>query len=184
MLTKLRNSLNSCVLSYLYYTYIRPILEYACIAVTPLPHNILDRLERIQRKAARICLHLPPFSPVDHCSLLHRLQLPTLFSRRRIKQLLFSDSIFHHYAPPHLLQLQLPPLAANVYSLRRPRSYHLPTSRTDRLKDSPIFRALHYFNSLPDAMKSIKDRTMFKSEIHSLFVSSICPCSDHPLPYV
>ena len=51
-------------------------------------------------------------------------------------------------------------------------------------KDSPIFRALHYFNSLPDAMKSIKDRTMFKSEIHSLFVSSICPCSDHPLPYV
>ena len=184
MLTKLRNSLNSSALSYLYCTYIRPILEYACIAVTPLPHNILDRLERIQRKAARICLHLPLFSPVDHSSLLHRLQLPTLFSRRRIKQLLLSHSIFHHYAPPHLLQLQLPPLAANVYSLRRPRSYHLPTSRTDRLKDSPIFRALHYFNSLPDAMKSIKDRTMFKSEIHSLFVSSICPCSDHPLPYV
>ena len=184
MLTKLINSLNSSALSYLYCTYIRPILEYACIAVTPLPHNILDRLERIQGKAARICLHLPLFSPVDHSSLLHRLQLPTLFSRRRIKQLLLSHSIFHHYAPPHLLQLQLPPLAANVYSLRRPRSYHLPTSRTDRLKDSPIFRALHYFNSLPDAMKSIKDRTMFKSEIHSLFVSSICPCSDHPLPYV
>ena len=47
MLTKLRNSLNSSALSYLYCTYIRPILEYACIAVTPLPHNILDRLERI-----------------------------------------------------------------------------------------------------------------------------------------
>ena len=173
MLTKLRNSLNSSALSCLHCTYIRPILEYACIAVTPLPHNILDRLERIQRKAARICLHLPLFSPVDHSSLLHRLQLPTLFSRRRIKQLLLSHSIFHHYAPPHLLQLQLPPLAANVYSLRRPRSYHLPTSRTDHLKDSPMVRALHYFNSLPEAMKSIKDRTMFKSEIHSIFVSSI-----------
>ena len=156
MLTKLRNSLNSSALSYLYCTYIRPILEYACIAVTPLPHNILDRLERIRRKAARI--NLPPsssFSPVDHSSLLHRLQFSTLFSRRRVKQLLLSQSIFHHYAPPHLLQLQLPPLAANVYSLRRPRSYHLPTSRTDRLKDSPIFRALHYFNSLSEAMKSI-----------------------------
>ena len=116
MLTKLRNSLNSSALSYLYCTYIRPILEYACIAVTPLPHNILDRLERIQRKAARICLHLPLFSPVDHSSLLHRLQLPTLFSRRRIKQLLLSHSIFHHYAPPHLLQLQLPPLAALMFT--------------------------------------------------------------------
>ena len=120
--TKLRNSLNSSALSYLYCTYIRPILEYAGIAVTPLPHNILDRLESIQHKAARICLHLPLFSPIDHFSLLHRLQLSTLFSRRRIKQLLLSHSIFHHYAPLTyfscnflLLQLMFTPFAAHVH---------------------------------------------------------------------
>ena len=53
-LLRLRNSLNSSALSYLYRTYIRPKLEYACIALSPLPINTLDRLERFQRKAARI----------------------------------------------------------------------------------------------------------------------------------
>ena len=148
MLTKLRNSLNSSALSYLYCTYIKPILEYACIAVTPLPHNIPDRLKRIQRKAARICLHHPLFSPVDHSSLLHRLQLSTLFSRRRIKQLLLSHSIFHHYAPPHLLQLQLPPLAANVYSLRRPRSYPLTALIISFSPTTLSFLSLFFFFSL------------------------------------
>ena len=50
-LLRLRNSLNSSALSYLYRTYIRPKLEYACIALSPLPINTLDRLERFQRKA-------------------------------------------------------------------------------------------------------------------------------------
>ena len=64
-LLRLRNSLNSSALSYLYRTYIRPKLEYACIALS-LPINTLDRLERFQRKAARICLRLPLYTPVNN----------------------------------------------------------------------------------------------------------------------
>ena len=85
-------------------------------------NNNNNRLERIQRKAARICLHLPLFSPVDYSSLLHRLQLSILFSRRRIKQLLLSHSIFHHYAPLTyfscnflLLPLMFTPFATHVH---------------------------------------------------------------------
>ena len=72
-LLRLRNSLNSSALSYLYRTYIRPKLEYACIALSPLPINTLDRLERFQRKGARICLRLPLYTPVNHSHLLHQL---------------------------------------------------------------------------------------------------------------
>ena len=40
-LTKLRNSLNAPALCHLYSTHVRPILEYACIAVTLHYHRIL-----------------------------------------------------------------------------------------------------------------------------------------------
>ena len=116
-LLRLRNSLNSSALSYLYRTYIRPKLEYACIALSPLPINTLDRLERFQRKAARICLRLPLYTPVNHSHLLHQLNLPSLYSRRKIKHILLAHSIYHQYAPPHILQLNLPPLTTPIYSL-------------------------------------------------------------------
>ena len=168
-LTKLRNSLNAPALCHLYSTHVRPILEYACIAVTPLPQNTLDRLERLQRKAARICLNLPMFSAISHSTLLHKLSLPTLFSRRKIKQLILAHSIFHSYAPPHLLEVPLPPLTTAAYPIRRPRTYHLPTSRTDRHKNSPLYKALDYFNRLicllipEDFRESFRDHFLLRS---------------------
>ena len=102
----LRNSLNSSALTYLYCTYIRPKLEYACIALSPLPTHTMDKLERFQRKAARVCLRLPIYTPADHSHLLHRLCLSSLHCRRNIKHLL-THSIHHRYAPPHILQLNL-----------------------------------------------------------------------------
>ena len=182
-LLRLRNSLNSSALSYLYRTYIRPKLEYACIALSSLPINTLDRLERFQRKAARICLRLPLYTPVNHSHLLHQLNLPSLYSRRKIKHILLAHSIYHQYAPPHILQLNLPPLTTPIYSLRCQRSYHIPSSRTDRHKDSPIHKSLHLFNLLPEHIKNTHDRTLFKSQISALLKNSVCSCSHHPLPY-
>ena len=182
-LLRLRNSLNSSALSYLYRTYIRPKLEYACIALSPLPINTLDRLERFQRKAARICLRLPLYTPVNHSHLLHQLNLPSLYSRTKIKHILLAHSIYHQYAPPHILQLNLPPLTTPIYSLRCQRSYHIPSSRTDRHKDSPIHKSLHLLNLLPEDIKNTHDRTLFKSQISALLTNSVCSCSHHPLPY-
>ena len=156
-LLRLRNSLNSSALSYLYCTYIRPKLEYACTALSPLPINTLDRLERFQRKAARICLRLPLYTPVNHSHLLHQLNLPSLYSRRKIKHILLAHSIYHQYAPPHILQLNLPPLTTPIYSLRRQRSYHIPSSRTDRHKDSPIHKSLHF---LTYCQKTLRTHTI------------------------
>ena len=85
ILFRLKSTLHAKSLSLIYKTYILPIIEYACIAVTPLSITALDRLERIQRKAARICLRLPLYTPLDHSTLLHRLKWPTMFSRRKVK---------------------------------------------------------------------------------------------------
>ena len=181
-LRRLRSKINPSALVYLYTTYIRPILEYGSTVATPLSVTLCDRLERYQRRAARVCLGIPLFSPVDHSLLLHKIELPSLFSRRIVKHVLFTHSISYNYAPPHLLGLQLTSHQP-AYSLRHTRMYNIPTTRTDRHRDSPVNIALQYFNLLPQSISSIPDRSAFKNAAAALLINSICPCSAHPISY-
>ena len=52
----------------LYKTYIRPIIEYGSISFISAPKMQLDRLQKIQNEAIRICLRLPRYIRTD---LLH-----------------------------------------------------------------------------------------------------------------
>ena len=142
----------------------------------------MDKLERFQRKAARVCLRLPLYTPADHPNLLRRLSL-SLHCRRPIKHLLLAHSVHHRYAPPHIFQLNLPPPTTPNHSLRHRRSYRIPSSRTDRHKDSPIYKSLYLFNSLPENIKNTRNRAQFKFQINDLLINSVCPCSCHPMSY-
>ena len=164
---------------YLFKAYIRPIIEYASISYSSLSSTLSDRLERFQRKAARICLRLPLFSPVNHSSLLHHAQLPTLSSRRKLKLALFAHSIHHKHAPPHILNLPII-YSQCTYPLRHTRTFSVPTTRTDRHRDSPLYAALSIFNTLPQDVLTCKNRSAFKKHLSSLIESSVCTCSDHP----
>ena len=70
VLRRLRSSLDQESLSHMYLTYIRPILEYACTAWGNLGTTQVDRLERFQRRAAKIILRRPLFAPSNHDELL------------------------------------------------------------------------------------------------------------------
>ena len=179
---RLRSKLCSPALAFLYGTYTRPIIQYGSTITSPLPAVLCDRLERLQRRAALLCLGIPLFHPVNHSHRLHRLSLPSLHSRRTLKHVMFIHSIFYKYAPPHLLAL---PIAETrqPYPLRRPRIFSVPTTRTDRHRDSPINIALQYLNSLPQSITSIKNKPAFREAASSLLVNSICPCSRHPMSY-
>ena len=182
-LYRVRNSLNKHALSYIYCTYIRPSLEYATIAVAHLPITTLDTLERLQRKAARICMRYPLFKPINHTILLHRLTLPTLFSRRKLKHVMLAHSLHYKYAPHHIASI-LPPTAPPVnYTLRQRHCYTLPVTRTDRHKESPILKSLSYLNLLPTSTLRIQSKDAFKKEVTALYLSSVCCCSQHPMPY-
>ena len=62
-LRRLRSSLDQESLSHMYLTYISPILEYACTAWGNLGTTQVDRLERFQRRAAKIILRRLLFVP-------------------------------------------------------------------------------------------------------------------------
>ena len=180
---RLKSTLHTESLSHIFKTYILPIIEYACIPVTPLSIAALDRLERIQRKAARICLRLPLYTPLNHSTLLHRLTWPTMYSRRKVKLTLLAYSIKYQYAPQHICMLNTPAQVTAQYSLRHARTWHLPPSRTDSCKDSPLYKSLEYYNALPASIRDVSSRPAFKQEICSL-LTAICSCSAHPLPYL
>ena len=179
MFLRFRSSLNADAMIYLFKAYIRPIIEYASISYSSLSSTLSDRLERFQRNAARICLRLPLFSPVNHSSLLHHAQLPTLSSRRKLKLALFAHSIHHKHAPPHILNLPII-YSQCTYPLRHTRTFSVPTTRTDRHRDSPLYAALSIFNTLPQDLLTSKNRSAFKKHLSSLIESSVCTCSDHP----
>ena len=180
MFHRLKSSLNRPALKYLYTTYIRPIIEYASIAVTPLPVYLQDRIERFQRKAARICLNLPLFTPVNHSSILHSLELPTAESRRKLKLVLFAHAIYFEYAPQHILDLNVQH-ASTSYALRHKRTFNIPICRTDRHTSSPVNFALHLYNQLPTDVRLVPQKSAFKHQVKSLLLSSVCSCSAHPV---
>ena len=148
-----------------------------------LPITTLDTLERLQRKAARICMRYPLFKAINHTILLHRLTLPTLFSRRKLKHVMLAHSLHYKYAPHHIASI-LPPTAPPVnYTLRQRHCYSLPVTRTDRHKESPILKSLSYLNLLPTSTLRIQSKDAFKKEVTALYLSSVCCCSQHPMPY-
>ena len=181
LIHRIRGTLSCSALCFLYKTYVRPIIEYASLPYCNIPVVLSDRLERFQRKAARVCLRLPLFTSAHHSSLLHRLDLPTLYSCRQVKLALLGHSIYHKYSPPHILDISLPEHSQPSYSLRHMRAFTLPTPRTDRHRDSPVNASLLVFNSLPADYRDLPTRSVFKPKIQSLLLSSICTCSAHPI---
>ena len=163
-----------------------PIIEYACIAVTPLSITARDRLERIQSKAARICLRLPLFTPPHHSALLHWLKWRTM------SQVFSSQSKAHPSCTLHKLPIcttththaQHPAQVTPQCSLRHTCTWRLPPTRTDRCKDSPLYKSLEYYNALPASIRDVSSRPAFKQETCSLLINSICSCSAHPFPYL
>ena len=139
---RLRSRLSQSALSHLYQTYVRPIIGYASIVTSSLSHTLADHLERFQRRAAKACTRISLFAHIDHTLLLHTVDWPTLFCRRKIKHVLFAHSILYNYTAPHILDMSLPALAFSTYSLRRTRVYELPAARTGRQLTSPINASL------------------------------------------
>ena len=56
-------------------------MEYACTAWGNLGTTQVDRLERFQRRAAKIILRRPLFVPSSHDELLATIGWPSLASR-------------------------------------------------------------------------------------------------------
>lgn len=143
---KLRNApSNVKLLTYL--TYIRPKLEYACVAWDPYTKVNVNKLERIQRKSVRFIYS--KFKSSDSPSeLMLANDIPSLEQRRQKHRLDFLHNLINH-------KLALDPsLYVSLLSTRYTRHHRPDTltpiyARTDSYKFSFFPRTISEWNSLP-----------------------------------
>ena len=101
---RLRCTLSRKALTLYYCQYVRPVVEYACIAWPNLPARLRDRLECFQRRAFKIILRRPLFERSDRDELLLTIGQPSLQSRRQYMSSVLGFQLAKQIAPQHLLK--------------------------------------------------------------------------------
>ena len=159
----------------MYLTYIRPILEYACTAWGNLGTTQVDRLERFQRRAAKIILRRPLFAPSNHDELLATIGLPSLASRRKYFQAVLGHRMATGNVPQHLRDyipsIPGPPTCTTLEN-------HL-SSNSPLMLNSPLYQAADTFNALPAILQSATNPTSFKNGAALFLLTCQCSCSKH-----
>ena len=173
LLRRIRRRLPALVARTLYITCIRPTLEYASGAWGGLGVQDANRLERLQRCAARSIARVSISDKLPHDLLLARAGLEPLSVRR----LLAVVTPVYHLAsdppkgPDHLRAafqswLGSAPSSSSSVCLRSSSSN--PRPRTELLRHSPFYRGVSFLNSLSSEVKaslsSIKSRILSLSD--------------------
>ena len=166
----MRRNLHNCprsVRETAYKTLVRPTLEYASAAWDPHYEKDIQKLERVQRKAARFCAgNYNPYASVT--DMLQELNWETLATRRKIARLSFMYKLSHN-----LTDFSVTAHLKPNYE-RRTRGSHdfkflVPRSKKDVFKFSFFPRTICEWNSLPDDIVNTTSVNSFKSKLVNSF---------------
>jgi len=145
-----------------YQTLVRPVLEYSQTVWDPYTTAGVDRIESVQRRAARFTLcRYRRTSSVS--AMLAELNWQTLAERRRLARLTMFYKI--HY---NLVAIIMP-LSSKLYS-RSTRTenilaYNIPSSRCDYHLYSFFPRTVRDWNTLPQQTVQLRTVEAFKQAI-------------------
>ena len=160
LLCRLRRRLPLLVLRSLYMTCVRPTLDYAGAVWGGVGTVGSERLERAQRRAARLVNKVSVADNLPHDLLLARAGLEPLAKRRQlsIAKIIYNLSKPNSSGPLHLTaafqqwQASIPQSGCSM-GLRHADQQRLPRPRTEFLRRSPFYRGVSLLNSLPSAAK-------------------------------
>ena len=148
MLAFIRRNLKSCqrqIKADAYLMYVRPILEYAVVVWAPYTKCDIDRLEAVQRRAARFVT-----SDYNRTSsvtvMLDNLNWSTLISRRQTSRLCLLYKIIHNLVDVTLPNYITP---ATRFTRGHDQKFILPQTRIDAYKFNFFPDSIRLWNSLP-----------------------------------
>ena len=161
----LRRNLRSCpeeCRKAAYISLVRSLLEYSAVVYDPYQQNDIDRLERVQRRAAR-------FITRDYTSrhdgsvtnMLQKLDLPPLQDRRQHLRLTFMYKITNGLVPAIPPESYLSKVSANKRSIR-------PTQHKDFTSQNIITRQARKHDqcyTVPQARTEIFRNSFFNKTI-------------------
>ena len=169
---KLKYKLDRETLQTLYFTYVRPKLEYASIIWDDCTEMAKDKLEHLQLMFARIVTGAK--RGTSHRLLYNELQYPTLACRRSIAKLKFMHKIINKRAPDYLIDiLPLTSSDNNMYTLLSKGELNQHATRAEKFRMSLIPDCIRKWNSLSPDVRTV---VSFKEFTNAIAVECI-PCS-------
>ena len=148
-----------------YQAMVRPILEYSSPVWDPYTADLVDTLEKVQRRATRwICNRYRQTSSVD--DMLINLEMPTLASRRKDARLVTFFKF--HNKLTNINSKFLPSQSVRRRSQRRfnAQSYNIPSNRTEYRQKSFFPRTIPDWNALPNVTVHVSTVDAFKQRLH------------------
>ena len=151
VLTNLKYKLDRGSLEQIYFSFIRPKLEYGCHIWDNCTTSNSFALENVQIKVARIVTGARKGTSRE--LLLTELGWPTLGDRRKGFKLKALINIINKRSPPYLQSL-LPARGVDRPESRKANNFKSFKTRSEKFKNSFIPSAISLWNSLSDEQRS------------------------------
>ena len=164
VLKKFKYQIDRKSLETIYFSFIRPKLEYACSVWDDCTERDKIALDNVQHNAARIVTGAK--KGTSHALVHDELQWPSLSERRTQFKLKHMHRIVHNTAPSYLSDIL--PAKVNVgarYNFRDNNNFVQFNCNTVKFSKSLFPDCIDKWNSLDDKTKAIDDIEHFKSAI-------------------
>ena len=164
ILRSLKFKLQRKSLEKMYFSFIRPVMEYADIIWSNCPQYIKESLENINLQAGRIITGATKYC--SNQSIYNETGWPTLEQRRNEHKLIQFYKIFNGLTPNYLSSL-LPPQAIDQhrYPTRNVQNFTNIHSKTTFYHDSFLPSTIRLWNDLPLETRQCKSISEFKKKI-------------------
>ena len=162
-LGRLRRSLNESVVNSVYKALIVPYFDYGDLIYGSAFNKYVDKLQKVQNRAARIILRVKPESHVSVAEMHNALGWQFLDKRRHNHTTVFMYKVMHDLTPAYL-QNEFE-FAPQYYSSRLGEKLLLPKPRTNALKKAFKYRGAKTYNALPPDLKLCTTVNAFKSKM-------------------
>ena len=166
VMRKLKFKLDRRALEIIYFTFIRPILEYACVIFDNCTQYELNDIEKVQLEAARIVSGTTKL--VSLALLYEELGWEQLSSRRRKYKLVLFYKMQNGLCPAYLTQLVPDQVGqASSYNLRNDRNLQTIHATTQLYYNSFLPSVIRDWNTLPSSIRTLPTVESFKRSLNT-----------------
>ena len=159
------NVSNPTIKEQAYFSLIRSVLEYGSTVWNPHTETLINKIEMVQRRAARFVLHRHhQTSSVG--SMLEQLEWQSLAERRRAASLLMFYKIHYGHVATVMPSSITPKLSSNA-RIENSLAYNVPHSSRDYHRHSFFQRTVREWNILPECTVSASSPAAFKRALFS-----------------
>ena len=149
-----------------YKTLVRPLVECSSSVWEPYTKSLINKLESVQRRAARFCLNdFRSRSPGCVTNMIKKLEWESLANRRQIRRLVIFHKAVHGHLSIPLGNLMQPATRSSRHT--NSRAFTTITAHKDCYKHSFLPKTIKDWNSLPDSIVTITDSNQFKAATKS-----------------